>query len=126
VKFISQNSRNYASKTDFLYRLSIFAQNFHTIEHSNSLNKTYTLAINMFGDFNKEEFSHMMGYKPVPKTGKLWKAKSPANDVNWVEQGKVTGVKNQGSCGSCWAFSAIVPIESRLAIATGQLVELSE
>jgi len=70
----------------------------------------------------------MLGYKSAPQTGPVWKAPkgAPTNDVDWLERGKVTGVKNQGSCGSCWAFSAICPIESRHAIKNNDLIELSE
>jgi C1A family cysteine protease len=50
----------------------------------------------------------------------------PSNDVNWTAAGKVTPVKDQGQCGSCWAFSTTGSMESAHAIKTGSLISLSE
>lgn len=45
---------------------------------------------------------------------------------DWREHEGVTPVKNQGSCGSCWAFGTVAPLESQIKIACGQTVDLSE
>ena len=49
-----------------------------------------------------------------------------ADQINWVEQGKVTPVKDQGTCGSCWSFSTTGSIESAYMIKNGKSIELSE
>jgi len=47
-------------------------------------------------------------------------------DVNWVTKGKVQKVKDQGQCGSCWAFSAVAACESSDAVFKGTLGDFSE
>ena len=45
---------------------------------------------------------------------------------DWRDYGGLTPIRNQGGCGSCWAFSAVGAVESELLIETGQSLDLSE
>merc|ERR1719498_792058 len=48
------------------------------------------------------------------------------DEVDWVKSGAVNPIKNQGSCGSCWAFSTVGTLESAYKISTGKLYSLAE
>jgi len=68
----------------------------------------------------------MINQKKLSSFERKKKVGANPTSVDWTTKGVVTPVKNQGSCGSCWAFSATGATESAYAISTGKLESLSE
>jgi len=90
----------------------------------------FHMALNQFSDMTEAEFKMHTGRKAKPagenKSYTTLSTVGLPDSVNWYTAGKVNGPKDQGSCGSCWAFSAIGALEGSHAIATGDLLRLSE
>lgn len=128
-QFKREFGKHYSREGEEQYRKNIFLRNVIAInEHNANPKNTYTMGINQFTDLTQAEFAAIYLTLQVPKRSykEVDTKQTPLNgDIDWVADGKVTPVKNQGACGSCWAFSATAAMESAYLM-KGTNVNLSE
>mmetsp|Transcript_23549 Transcript_23549/g.65765 ORF Transcript_23549/g.65765 Transcript_23549/m.65765 type:complete len:361 (-) Transcript_23549:1509-2591(-) len=146
MEWMKQHDKGYENTKELIHRMHIWADNHRFIEEHNTKSPapSYTLGHNHFSDLTIEEFRefnklgkhspgilkrHDVNRRSSPTVSVARRLRtvsdSPAS-VDWVKAGAVVPVKNQGMCGSCWAFSAICAIEGAHFLDTGDLVSLSE
>jgi C1A family cysteine protease len=148
--FNSKYRNSYNDVDEYAKRYQIFRDNYKFISEHNKYDagtKGYTLAVNKFADLTNQEYQDKyLGFagkgknfvskeqaqpsiedfiKPSPTAKAIENLEIPAN-VDWVLKGAVTRVRDQGRCGSCWAFSAIAAIEGANFIIKKRKEELSE
>uniref|UniRef100_A0A915PHW4 Cathepsin L-like n=1 Tax=Setaria digitata TaxID=48799 RepID=A0A915PHW4_9BILA len=134
--------RNYNS-TENSYRMAIFESNELLTEKINREYDegivSYKTALNNLADLTDEEFKVMNGFKPFNETG--FESRRQArqsgryyeynrndrlpDEFDWRNYGFVTPVKDQGECGSCYAFCAVAALETYNKRRNGQLIDLS-
>nr|CAI5831683.1 unnamed protein product [Callosobruchus analis] len=138
--------KTYTSSLEDRKRFNIFQENLKKIlEHNKRFNKgevTYAMKVTKFIDLTQDEFKDFLtrSYGGGAKATEYFSSsdggitgdesskavfENVPKEVDWRCKGAVTAVKDQGMCGSCWAFSAVGALEGQHYKSNGCLLDLS-
>lgn len=130
LQWMRANNQFYTGD-DYHLRLGVFISNLRFYREFNKIKgRTYTIGVNKFSCHTPSEYKSLLGvrdYNQISiKRTRPQSRKTAPDSFDWREHGVVNPIKNQGNCGSCWAFSTISTSESAYAIKHGQLLHFSE
>jgi len=139
--WMKRNGKVYISEQEEQFRFGKYLENSAIVEEHNARYEagleTYDLELNLFADMDNREFSniYLMMNGPsferrVGDTKKCTGSQAPTSNIpdsiDWSSKGGVTPIKNQGQCGSCWAFSTTGALEGEHFRKNGTLDSYSE
>lgn len=129
AKYVAKHRKNYLTSEEYEVRFQNFAKTHHEITMHNAKGLSWTLAHNHLSDWTEQEKALLNGYIPTVREEKttfsLDHVEAPASK-DWRNLQAVSHVKDQGQCGSCWAFSTTGSIEANTEIMNGEYTSLSE
>ncbi|XP_020595208.1 oryzain alpha chain-like, partial [Phalaenopsis equestris] len=123
--WMAKHGRIYNELDEKERRFEIFKDNLRYIDEHNAGLHSFRLGLNRFADLTNEEYrSTYLGSRPSPSHRnpsdryRLAAGEALPDSVDWTTKGAVVPVKDQGACGSCWAFSSIAAVEGINQIVT--------
>jgi len=133
VAYVKQFNKVYTAD-ELFSRFQSFVDNKKAIEAHNAKGLSWEMGVNQFSDLTPKEFSDLyMGY--IPRQNDFARSQNEhvapegqvlADSLDWRTKGAVTPIKDQGQCGSCWAFSTTGSVEGANQIKSGKLESLAE
>ena len=132
LQHVAEHGLNFGTAEEFNFRQEIFETKDAAYAELNAIPEhTFTVGHNFMSTWTKEEYKRLLGYKSpanfeqIGEVAELDEVNVPSS-IDWRTKGAVNAIKNQGQCGSCWAFSATCSIEGHHQITSGKLVSLAE
>ncbi len=133
-EFLKKENKKYSTAEEYLARFKIFESNYLKLESfSINVDRKHSVGINKFADMTPQEFRRTylnLNIKLVDvlkaQSEQLTFAEEAPEAHDWRSTGAVGPVKDQGSCGSCWAFSTVGNLEGLNYLKTKQFVQYSE
>ncbi|XP_006665032.3 cysteine proteinase 1 [Oryza brachyantha] len=138
ASFVQRFGKAYRDADEHAYRLSVFKANLRRARRHQLLDPSASHGVTKFSDLTPAEFrrtylglrtsrrAFLRGLGGSAHEAPVLPTDGLPDDFDWRDHGAVGPVKNQGSCGSCWSFSASGALEGANYLATGEMKVLSE